>query len=98
MRIRIWMCSCNPSKSWSRTPPVGAATHPGIDGAQFAEALRQDSPFAAGLINMNCRIAECKIRNLHVSALDQQIGAERGKLVFGKFGYDRCIAQTKAMR
>ena len=41
---------------------------------------------------------ECEIRNLHVFALNPQIGAERRISVFRRFGQDGCIARIKAMR
>ena len=48
-----------PVKKLVEDARIGSTTHPGIDGVQYAEALRQGSPFSTGFINMNARFEIC---------------------------------------
>jgi hypothetical protein len=62
---------------------LGPAVHAGVDGMPISEAFRQSAPLAAVLGDIEQRVQQLQVMQLHIAALPRKTGGNTLVLHFG---------------
>ena len=75
---------------------LGPATHAGVDGMPISEAFRQSAPLAAVLGDIEQRIQQLQVVQLHIAALAGKAGSNTLKLHFSDLHAGQHITKLRS--